>query len=256
MDLWTEYGAAGLMAVCLLEALGLPLPAAVALLTAGGLAAVGRVGLGTIYGAATAAFLVGDLLYFWLGRRGGWWLLGTLCRLSTNPDSCVLTSAEAFHRRGRPVLLICKFIPGLNTMSPPLAGAMGMPLGEFLLWDIGGIVLYVGTYVGIGFLFQDLLTMILALVNRAGDALWVLVGASVAGVLAYRIWRAWRGPSLGEIPRVEARDVDGPVFDVRGHGYYEPAAKRIAGSQRLDVDRLAETVAFLPEGEKIYLYCS
>jgi len=49
--------------------------------------------------------------------------LGLLCRLSANPETCILRSAEYFYRRGKQTLLFAKFIPGINTMSPPLAAA-------------------------------------------------------------------------------------------------------------------------------------
>ena len=76
--------------------------------------------------------LLGDSLLYVLGSRMGWGLLGFLCKVSATPETCILRSAESFYKRGRATLLIAKFIPGVNTMAPPLAGSMKMPFVQFL----------------------------------------------------------------------------------------------------------------------------
>ena len=67
----------------------------------------------------------------------GWWLLGILCELSMNPDSCILRSAESFRRHGRFLLVLAKFVPGISSLAPPLAGSMNMRFVQFLLFDAG-----------------------------------------------------------------------------------------------------------------------
>jgi membrane protein DedA with SNARE-associated domain len=255
-DSLARHGAGLLFAICLVEALGLPVPAAVALLTAGALVALGKLTLLTALLAGISAFLIGDVLYFFLGRNTGWWLLGILCRVSTNPDSCILTSAEAFYRRGRAVLLFAKFVPGLNTMAPPLAGSMRMPFAQFLFLDLAGIILYVGVYVGVGFAFRDLLASLLDTMGRAGTIIESLLFLAFLAWVTYRLWLAWKSRVYRAVPRVESADVDGPVFDVRSHGYYDASSQRIQGSQRLEPNSLPDAIATLPEAEKIYLYCT
>lgn len=256
LDSLAKHGPALLFAVCLVEALGLPVPAAVALLTAGALVAIGKMTLIAALAAGFSAFLLGDIIYFFLGRSTGWWLLGILCRLSINPESCILSSAEAFYRRGRLVLLFAKFVPGLNTMAPPLAGSMNMPFVEFVALDLAGIVLYVGAYLALGFAFRDLLAALLDTMGRAGYILEVLLFTAFLVYVGYRLWMAWKHRVYNTVPRAETHEVDGPVFDVRSHGYYDPGAQRIQGSVRLEPNRLTEALSNLPEAEKIYLYCT
>jgi membrane protein DedA with SNARE-associated domain/rhodanese-related sulfurtransferase len=256
IDSMARHGAGLLFVICLVEALGLPVPAAVALLTAGALVALGKLALGAALLAGVTAFLLGDIVYFLLGRHTGWWLLGILCRVSTNPDSCILTSAEAFYRRGRLVLVFAKFIPGLNTMAPPLAGSMRMPLAQFLLLDLGGIVLYVGTYVGIGYIFRDILAAMLDTMGRAGNVIEAVVFCAFLAYVGYRVWLSRKSRIYRAVPRAEITEIDGPIFDVRSHGYYDPGAQRIPGSSRLEPNRLPEALAMLPGAEKIYLYCT
>src|SRR5258708_34478685 len=91
---------------------------------------------------------------FLLGRYTGWWLLGILCRISLIPESCILRSADSFYRRGKTLLVIAKFIPGINTMAPPLAGSMNMRLRTFLRLDLAGAALYIGSYCIVGVVFS------------------------------------------------------------------------------------------------------
>src|SRR6202790_5195797 len=141
--------------IVLAEALGMPVPAAVALVAGGAAAASGVLSATRLLFLALLAMLLGDSLLFVLGRYMGWNLLGFLCKLSVNPETCILRSAESFYKRGKATLLLAKFVPGLNTMAPPLAGSMKMPAWKFLRYDFGGALLYVLAYGGAGFLFSD-----------------------------------------------------------------------------------------------------
>ena len=174
LDSLARHGIALLFGVCFVEAIGAPVPAAVALLTSGALIDLGRMQLLPAFGAAFLAFLVGDVLYYIAGRYTGWWLLGFLCKVSANPESCILASAQSFYKRGKIALIFSKFVPGLNTMAPPLAGSMRMRPRDFLLLDAVGIVLYVGAYMGAGFAFSGVLTRLLELLDVAGSVVtWV-----------------------------------------------------------------------------------
>jgi membrane protein DedA with SNARE-associated domain len=100
-----EHGYGLLFAAVFLETVGIPIPAAVALLIAGGATARGSLELWRAYPGALAVMLSGDTLMFLAGRYTGWWLLGLLCRLSLNPESCILRSADLFYKRGRTMLV-------------------------------------------------------------------------------------------------------------------------------------------------------
>src|ERR1700743_2194175 len=102
----SQHGYAILAAMVFLEAIGIPVPAAIALLVSGGAVARGVLQFQYVLGIAVFAMLAGDTLMFLLGRYTGWWLLGILCRVSVNPESCVVTSADTFHRRGRSLLVV------------------------------------------------------------------------------------------------------------------------------------------------------
>src|SRR5512141_723534 len=175
-------------AICFLEAVGFPFPAALAILTAGALSAYGRFHIVPAFAVAFAGILAGDIVLFTVGRVSGWRLLGLLCRLSANPESCILRSAEYFYRRGKQTLLFAKFLPGVNTMSPPLAGSMKMRLGDFLQFDAVGAAFYVGAFSLAGYLFSDALRAITRGLRSAGFAAEIIAGIGLAAYAAYRIW--------------------------------------------------------------------
>src|SRR6201981_4104016 len=132
LSMMAHHGYVLTFGLLLAEALGLPFPAAIALVAAGAAVASHALAGPSVLLAALTALLLGDSVQFWLGRYTGWALLGFLCRVSINPETCILRSAESFYKRGKATLVVAKFIPGVNTMAPPLAGSMKMPFVQFL----------------------------------------------------------------------------------------------------------------------------
>jgi membrane protein DedA with SNARE-associated domain/rhodanese-related sulfurtransferase len=257
-----QHGYSMLAAIVFLQAVGLPVPAALALLVAGGAAARGVLQVPNALGAALLAMLAGDTLMFLLGRYTGWWLLGILCRVSLNPESCILRSADTFHRRGRKLLVIAKFIPGINTMAPPLAGSMNMRLAPFLRLDLAGAVLYIGSYFAVGFAFSGALDAVTRGYNAAGRILGWIVITLIAGYFVFRTWLWIKGRSLSTVPFTNpveaARDMAAGAFiyDVRSHGYFDAKATRIRGSRRLDPNALHQSDVELPSVGAVHVYCT
>jgi membrane protein DedA with SNARE-associated domain/rhodanese-related sulfurtransferase len=266
MESWisgfAQHGYAVLFAVVFLEAVGLPVPAGLALLIAGGAAANGTLQVSFALLAAIAAMLAGDTLMFLMGRYTGWWLLGILCRISLNPESCILRSADSFYRRGRMLLVVAKFIPGINAMTPPLAGSMNMRFWPFMRLDAAGAALYIGACFGVGFVFSGAL----AAVTRGYHAFGRVVGWGVVGLivvyLGFQLWLWIKARKLLAVPLAipseAARAMAGGAWicDVRSHGYFDAKATRIKGSRRLDPNALNQTRTEFPPDHDLYLYCT
>jgi membrane protein DedA with SNARE-associated domain/rhodanese-related sulfurtransferase len=257
-----QHGYLILAAIVFLEAVGVPVPAAVAMLIAGGAAARGVMQIPYALGATLAAMLAGDTLMFLLGRYTGWWLLGLLCRISLNPESCILRSADSFYRRGRTLLVVAKFIPGINTMAPPLAGCMNMRLAQFLGLDLLGAAMYIVAYFTVGFAFSGALAVITRGYQTFGRIVtWVVVGL-VVGYVAFQLWgwikeRALRSvPFAGPTEAAHAMTTGACVYDVRSHGYLDRKAMRIRGSRRLDPHGLHQPHEELPRGQLVLVYCT
>jgi membrane protein DedA with SNARE-associated domain/rhodanese-related sulfurtransferase len=257
-----EHGYAILFAIVFLEAIGLPAPAALALLLAGGATALGSLNGWYAVGGSLAAMVAGDTLMFFLGRYTGWWLLGVLCRVSLNPESCILRSADSFYRRGRTLLVIAKFIPGINTMAPPLAGSMNMRFLPFFRLDTAGAVLFVGAYFAVGYLFSEVLEGVTRGMQKFGQMMGTVVITLIAAYLAFQTGLWIRARAQRSMPFVTPADVardlaaGAPIYDVRSHGYLDAKALRIKGSRRLDPNALHQSVPELSTEMPVYVYCT
>src|SRR5438477_10694242 len=157
-----RHGAAVLLAAVFVEQLGVPLPAAPWVLAAGALAADGNLNSLTALSAAAFGSLLADLIWFYLGRYGGHRVLSLLCRISLEPDSCVRRTQDLFGRYGMRGVVVAKFVPGLSTLAPPLAGISGMRAPRFFFFDGLGSFLYVGCFILVGVLFSHHLAHVIA----------------------------------------------------------------------------------------------
>ena len=261
-----RHGYALTFAVLLAETIGLPFPASIALVAAGAAIASHTLSATGVVLAALMGLMVGDIWQFWLGRYTGWALLGFLCRLSMNPETCILRSAESFYKRGKATLIVAKFIPGVNTMAAPLAGSMKMRFGQFLSLDFAGALLYTITYLLIGYVSRDFLAATLNSIYAAGRIMEVAIIVALVIYVVYRIVQYQKYREYDFAPRVPAQDLAARlaageadrllIVDVRSHGYYDVGAERILGSIRIEPNNLEEELKNLPKDKDIYLYCT
>jgi len=264
--LMARHGYALTFGLLLAEAIGLPFPAAIALVAAGAAVAAHALWGPYVLFAAVTALLLGDTVQFWLGRYMGWALLGFLCRVSINPETCILRSAESFYKRGKITLVIAKFIPGVNTMAAPLAGSMKMRFWQFLQLDFGGAMFYSLTYLSVGYLSRDFLAATLRGFHAAGRAMEVVVVAALVVYAIYRIVQYRKNKMYRIVPRIQVQELAArlasedasrvQIVDVRSHGYYDSGSARIKNSIRIEPNNLEEEIKNLPKDKDIYLYCT
>ena len=202
-----QHGYLVIFVLALAEAVGLPLPASLALMAGGAAAASGVLRAPIVFLLAITALLLGDSISYFLGRYTGWALLGFLCKVSVNPETCILRSAEMFYKRGKTTLLIAKFIPGINTMAVPLAGSMRMGFEQFLWLDLTGASLYILAFGGLGYLFHGFLAAMARGLGAAGHV--AEVGALLLLVVyaSYRLWLYRKGRIYRMVPRVQVEEL-------------------------------------------------
>jgi membrane protein DedA with SNARE-associated domain len=266
ISLISRHGYVIVASIVFAEAIGLPVPAAVALVAAGAAVAGHVLQAPILLPLALAVMVLGDSLLFLAGRYSGWALLGFLCKVSANPETCILRSAESFYKRGKATLVIAKFIPGVNTMGPPLAGSMRMRFGVFLRYDVMGAAVYVLAYFTLGFLGRDFLKSTGSSFQTAGHAVEEVLLVAAVIYVGYRIWLMRKHRVYRVVPRVQVQELIDKlasedadrilVVDVRSHGYYNADAARIKGSIRIEPNNLEEELKRLPPDRDIYLYCT
>lgn len=261
-----KYGYESLFAAMFLEAIGFPIPAALALLAAGAACASGALHPVAAIAVAVVAMLTGDIILYVAGRRMGWSLLGFLCGLSLSPEVCILRAAKWFYKRGRSTLLFAKFVAGVGSMAPPLAGSMNMRPLQFLRFDLGGALCYTLAYGSLGYVFRDVFRIIAGGLQAFTRAVAWVVFVGVIGFVCYRVWLYGRYRLTGVVRRVPVGDVaarlnlegapDIVIADVRSHGYYDQGEKRVRGSIRIEPNNLDAFIETLPKEAPIYLYCT
>jgi membrane protein DedA with SNARE-associated domain len=157
-----SHGPPLVFAAVFLDQIGLPLPVIPWSLAAGALFTAGKFSPFWRLGLTVLACLIADTLWFYLGRYRGHRVLGLLCRISLEPDSCVRRTQNLYTRYGLQGVVLAKFVPGLSTVVPPLAGMSGVKSGRFLLADGAGSLLYGGCFIFLGYLFCNQIQVIAA----------------------------------------------------------------------------------------------
>jgi membrane protein DedA with SNARE-associated domain len=188
-----SHGGTVLFAAVLADQAGLPLPAAPWLLAAGALSATGSLNPALAIALTLLACLLADSAWFFIGRRGRQRVLRLFCRLSLSPNTCVGRTMGLFSTHGAKGLVASKFIPVLGGVMPPLAGALGMGAGKFLLLDTLGSLLYAVAYIAAGIAFHNQISQLGSLLHRLGFSAFLLLLALAPAYIAFKYVRRRRG---------------------------------------------------------------
>ena len=259
-----QHGYSVLFFWVLAEQLGLPIPAIPMLMAAGALIAGGYMNLGAVLFLSVAACLMADYMWFDLGQRRGMRVLNLLCRVSLEPDTCVRKTETAWGNLGPRSILIAKFVPGLNTAVPPLAGIFGISRARFLLYDSLGALLFTGSFVLIGFLFSAQVEMV---AERILDLSGSLAKAFVLMFALYIGWKFLKRQMFLRELRVlrltaeelkQKLDENDPVFivDLRHPEDYRVEPRSILGALRMSPDEIEQKHSLIPRDRDIILYCT
>lgn len=259
-----EYGYLLLFATVLAEQLGLPIPSTPVLLAAGALAGQENFSFGLLLVLAVSAAVLSDIAWYFLGRSKGHQILKLLCRISLEPDTCVRRTEGVFWKQGAKMLLYAKFVPVLNTTAPPLAGVVGMPLGRFLAFDLAGSVIWVGAFIGAGYLFSDQLEFVAELAAQLGGWLAVLLVASLGGYILYKYLNRRKFIRDLRTARITAEELNRKmaggeqivVIDLRHDVEIDVDPVTIPGALKFSLEDLAERRAEIPKDFEVALFCT
>ncbi|MGO9436433.1 MAG: VTT domain-containing protein [Terracidiphilus sp.] len=258
------YGYLLLFTWVLVEQLGIPLPATPVLLAAGALSAEHELSFPLALAAGILACVTSDTTWFLIGRRFGHHVLRILCKLSLEPTICVRRTQDSFGRRREITLMIAKFVPGLATLAPPVAGENGMPLERFLLFDAIGATFWVGALLCAGRLFGDALKRDPSLLNWVGRFSGALLVVGILSFLIFRLVRRRRFLRMLIESRLEPVDLKRQldageqifIVDLRHPLELLPDPFTLPGALHLSPDALAARVHEIPRDRDIVLYCT
>lgn len=255
------YGYVLLFGWVLVEQLGAPLPAAPVLLATGALSREGEMSFWGALAAGVVAALIADTVWFWIGRRYGHIVLRLLCKVSLEPSTCVRRTQLSYGRRGTVMLIFSKFVPGLATLAPPVAGQKGMSTRAFLAYDGIGSVLWVGAML-VGGRFCG------ALLNRNSGVLdWVgkfsggLLAVGIVGFFVVRLvrrqmtLRSLRAARLEPVELKRQLDAGESVYIVDLRDPIEVDAGTLPGARVVSPLALAERQIEIPRDRDVVLFC-
>jgi membrane protein DedA with SNARE-associated domain/rhodanese-related sulfurtransferase len=203
----------------------LPVPAVLFLITAGALVGSGSLNFSIVVLLGVVGSLAADYGWFMAGRWGGFRVVRTLCAFSANGQHSAVRARTLFARWGLPGVVFAKFVPGLDGLMPPLAGALNVTTVLFLLFDAMGALFWSAGYCFLGYLFSDRLNVVAAMVARTSKILAIVL----ACVLCYLLWRAWQ--LLRTIRQLQLRTISPALLHEKLQ-----AGDRIAVLDLLDVE--------------------
>ena len=264
LEFLVRHGVAVLFAAVFVEQLGVPLPAAPWLLAGGALAATGKINWFVALTAATFGSVLADSIWFYLGKYGGQRVLNLLCRISLEPDSCVRRTQDLFTRYGMRGVVAAKFIPGLSTLAPPLAGSSGVRAPRFFFFDGLGSLLYSACFILLGVLFSHQLEQVIeALAGLGVSALALMVGLA-ALYIGYKYYQRQRLLKELRMARITVDELhqqlesgENPIIlDLRSAAELERDRSLIRGARHMTMEELKLRQHEIPRDRDIILYCS
>jgi membrane protein DedA with SNARE-associated domain/rhodanese-related sulfurtransferase len=264
LEFLIRHGAVVLFIALLIEQVGLPFPATPVLLFAGALAGAGKLHWVSLLLSGVMGSLLADVSWFYIGVFKGRRALNLLCRISLNPDSCVRRTQEAFGKYGMAGLIFGKFIPGISTLLPPLAGSSGLSLSRFLLFDGISSLLYCGSFIFIGFLFRNQVEEIIAALEGLGKGAF---GVAITFLAAYVIYKYFQRQRLLRELRIARVTVDelhqklhageNPLLlDLRDPSELDQDPFFIRGALPISISDLEQGRHEIPRDREIIVYCS
>ena len=259
-----RHGYVVLLGWVFVEQIGIPIPSVPLLLAAGALAGTGRMNIFFALSIAMFAAVCADSLWYQLGRIKGIRILQLLCKISLEPDSCVRKTEGLFSREGSRSLILAKFIPGLGTVAPPLAGVFHMRLGRFLMFDALGALLWAGSFLGVGYIFSGQIERIAERLAALGGRLGLVLVIAFALYIAYKFIARQRFLRQLRISRITVDELkqkldggeDVVIVDLRHSMDFETDPQTIPGAFRMDAAELQEKNDRLPRDRDVVLYCT
>jgi len=264
VQLIAEYGLIFIFANVLMEQIGLPVPSVPALIIAGALVVDGKISTLDVFGAAFVACIIADGIWYVAGRYYGRRTLKTLCRISLSPDSCVRQTEVLFERWGGLTLVAAKFIPGLSTIGPPLAGALHLGWPRFLLLNGLGITIWAGTAIGAGMLFHSEIDHLILLLDQFETTAVEVIIALLALYIAIKWWKRRQfykrlrvaRITVAELHRLMDQGQRPVVVDVRSRVSQDNDPRFIPSALVMDTGEVDKHLEQFPKDRDVVFYCT
>jgi rhodanese-related sulfurtransferase len=161
-------------------------------------------------------------------------------------------------------MLVAKFVPGLTTVMPPLAGVFAVARGRFALYDLAGVLLWAGTWLALGYFFSDTIVLIAARAAALGRMLGLVIVIALAGYIIVKCGRRHRFLRKLRTARVSPEALkrrldageDVTIIDLRTLLDVTATPYAIPGSRWLAANAIDEHEAEFLRSRDVVLYCA
>jgi rhodanese-related sulfurtransferase len=170
-----------------------------------------------------------------------------------------------FASRGLALLLIAKFVPGLDGIGPPMAGIVGASRAAFIVYDAAGAGLWSAAYITCGFVFARELDRVVRYISTAANVFILILGVPLLVLFVLKVIQILRMIRLlrplqitPEIlkARLDAQERLG-ILDLLRFEEDPDGIAVIPGAVRLDPRELRRKKhVVIPENLDLILYCS
>lgn len=244
----------------ILERIGLPLFLSPVLVGAGALAAANQMRFDLGFWVALLACIAGDALWYEMGRKKGDSVLGLLCRISFEPDTCVRKSKVLFEKSANRTLFFSKWLPGVSHIIPAIAGLSRIGREQFLVTNIAGTTVWVLALMLMGYLPVEHMHLVPAMGSLVFEGALVLLAGNV-GIKYMQRRRFLNELYKSRITPQDLRDMldsgqGVAIVDLR-HSLDSITDPRVLpGAIRMLPEDVTERANTLPHDREIILYCT
>lgn len=187
------YGYFAIFSLLVLGIVGLPVPDEFLLTSCGFLVYQGHLSLVPTFASALAGSMCGITCSYIIGRTLGWkFIHSPFGRLLRIKEAYIWRVHDWFDRIGHWTLSIGYFIPGVRHFTAVVAGTSKLELRVFALYAYGGALVWVSTFIFIGYHFGRRWPEILAMVEHHLKLASIVVGVAAAAYFAYLYLRKRR----------------------------------------------------------------
>ncbi|MDD2807866.1 MAG: DedA family protein [Patescibacteria group bacterium] len=134
------FGYGGIFILMLLESCGVPIPSEVTLPFGGFLVAAGTMSFWLVVAAGTLGNLLGSLLAYWIGSRGGRPLIEKYGRYMLISKHDLDLADDWFKRYGNWTVFFGRLLPVIRTYISFPAGVAKMDVKKFSLYTVLGVL--------------------------------------------------------------------------------------------------------------------
>ncbi len=189
ISLIPDYGLLVIFACVALGCLAVPVPASMMVLAAGAFAATGDLVLWQVMVAAFVAFVVGDQIAFAIASRAGPRILAMFAQHPKMARLVHKSRTLLDQRGGAAVLASHTIVSPTGPYVNYLCGAGGMAWLRFTVFAVPGAAIWVGAYVGLGYVFATQIAQVASMISQFFGLVMSVV---VLGISLRWVRHAWR----------------------------------------------------------------